>query len=362
MFFREDRGSENREIGDKMSETEQGKTPSVSVVMVSFFTGPILEEAITAVLAQGDDVELVLVNNGNEPVVEESLNARFAEHTHVRLLTGQGNIGFSRACNLGARMAQGTRLLFLDPDCVLPPDTVKKLLSHETQVKRPFLFGARLQDERGKDHAYARQILPTPRTMLVSFFHLSHLFPKVRLNYRQVPIPAEREVVPAISSSFMYIYRDDYTRMGGLDEGYFLFGSALDFCIKFQRRNGKTYFLPDIVVKHIGSTSAVHSRFVARKKVLGMVRYYHEAFGMLYPQPLLWTVDALLWMKFLVRDVLLSRFKETDAYHKFAATRQYAMVKTIVDKGVKQASSGLIQAQEAAYSQMEKRRIQKGGK
>jgi hypothetical protein len=120
--------------------------------------------------------------------------------------------------------------------------------------------------------------------------------------------------------------------------------------------------LPDIVVKHVGSTSAVHSRFVARKKVLGMVRYYHEGFGMLYPQPILWIVDILLWSRYFVRDVLLNRVKETEAYHKLAATEHYAMVKNIVDKGVKQAASGLVQAQDMAYTQMEKRRTRKDGK
>jgi len=49
----------------------------ISVIMVSYMTGPALMEAITAVLADRDIHELIVVDNGNT----ESARARLSELT-----------------------------------------------------------------------------------------------------------------------------------------------------------------------------------------------------------------------------------------------------------------------------------------
>jgi len=268
--------------------------PLTSVIMVSYHTGPVLDRAIAAVLAQSAPVELVLVNNGNPPDVEDQLKAKADAGPGIRFLTGQGNVGFAKGCNLGARNAQGDCLLFLNPDSLLPPDAVERLHGHAAKLKRPCMLGARLLDEKGKDQRGCRRALLTPKTAFVEALHLQKYFPEHRLNYHEAPVPADVTPMPAISGAFMFLHKDDFWRIKGFDEDYFLHVEDMDFCLRFRRAEGEIYFVPDIAVTHIGATSKVTSLFLEKNKARGFIRYFHENFGHAYPQFVLWALDAAI--------------------------------------------------------------------
>ncbi len=266
-----------------------------SVILVSYFTGPVLDRAIEAVLLAESPVELVLVNNGNPPEVEEKLAALAAKDTRVQLITGHGNVGFGTACNKGARAAKGAYLLLLNPDCLLPTDALPKLLNYAADLKRPFMIGARLRDEDGRDQRGCRRALLTPKTALIEALHLYHWFPHIRLNYHNEPIPEAITPIPAISGAFMFLPRGDFVLIKGFDERYFLHVEDLDLCLRFRRGGGQIYFAPDISVTHVGHTSETTSAFLEKQKAKGFVHYFHENFASEYPQPLLWALDLAIW-------------------------------------------------------------------
>src|SRR5262245_31495246 len=127
-----------------MNETvNPAALPLTSVVMVSYHTGPILFQAITAVLGQTAPTELILVDNGNPAEVTRKLNSLRAMHKNVKVSTGHGNIGFGKGCNLGAKSASGTFFLMLNPDCILQPDTVQRLHQSVSKITQPAMLGVR---------------------------------------------------------------------------------------------------------------------------------------------------------------------------------------------------------------------------
>jgi len=95
---------------------DSARKRAISVIMVSYMTGPALMEAITAVLADRDIYELIVVDNGNTESARARLSELPAKRTRIRFLQGHGNIGFARACNYGAKLAAGHYLFFLNPD------------------------------------------------------------------------------------------------------------------------------------------------------------------------------------------------------------------------------------------------------
>ncbi len=283
--------------------------PLTSVIMVSYHTGPVLDQAIASVLAQTAPVELILVNNGNPPEVEKELAARADATPAMRLLSGQGNVGFATACNLGAAEAKGDFLLFLNPDSSLPSDALAILHREAAELKTPYMLGARLQDGDGKDQRGCRRALLTPASAVVEALHLQSRFPKHRLNLHDTPMPTKTEPVPAISGAFMFLPKADFKAINGFDPGYFLHVEDLDFCLRFSRMGGTIYFVPDIVVTHVGGTSATTNLFLEKQKAKGFIRYFYENFSDIYPQPVLWMLDAgilaRLWMK-----ILLAKWRE----------------------------------------------------
>ena len=280
-----------------MPEFTSGLT---SVVMVSYHTGPVLFEAIASILAQTEPVQLCLVDNGNPPDVVERLQGMAAADARIKFITGQGNVGFSRGCNAGARFAEGEWLLFLNPDSMLPVDALPKLKHYTKIIRRPFMIGARLLDGDGKDQRGCRRALLTPKTAFIEALHLHRLFPKERLNFNDEPVPVSIVPMPAISGAFMFFAREDFWRVDGFDEGYFLHVEDMDMCLRFRRAGGEIYFAPDVIVTHIGGTSKATKAFIEQHKANGFVRYFHKNFSN-YPAPFLWLLDMSIrgrtWLK-----------------------------------------------------------------
>jgi GT2 family glycosyltransferase len=267
-----------------------------SVIIVSYHTGPVLFDAIAGVLAQSLPVELCLVDNGNPPDVVAKLQAMAASDSRIRFITGHGNVGFSRGCNLGARAATGNYLLFLNPDSKLQSDALQRLHQHAATLASPLMLGARLVDEQGHDQRGCRRALLTPTTAFIEALHLGFLFPKARLNFNHEPVPQTLTSIPAISGAFMFLPREDFWKIGGFDEEYFLHVEDLDLCLRFRRAGGEIYFAPDIVVTHIGGTSNATTAFIEKHKARGFMRYFHKNFAD-QPVLLLWALDVAVWVR-----------------------------------------------------------------
>jgi N-acetylglucosaminyl-diphospho-decaprenol L-rhamnosyltransferase len=269
--------------------------------MVSYHTGPVLFEAIASVLRQTAPVELCLVDNGNPPEIVTRLQAMAAEDKRIRFITGHGNVGFSRGCNTGASSAMGEFLLFLNPDSKLLPDALERLQHHAGTLKRPFMLGARLQDEDGTDQRGCRRALLTPATAFIEALGLYKFFPEARLNFNEEPVPEAITPMPAISGAFMLLPREDFWKIEGFDEGYFLHVEDLDICLRFRRAGGEIYFVPDVVVTHIGATSKANKAFIEKHKARGFIRYFHKNFGHEYPAVVLWMLDAAVWLRTYIK-------------------------------------------------------------
>ncbi len=203
-----------------------------SVIIVSYHTGDVLFRAIDAVLRQSATVELIVVDNGNPESVMSALRAKADADARIKILTGHGNVGFSRANNMGVAASRGDTILILNPDCIVEQDTVAKLLRHAGTLPHPFMIGARILNEDGSDQRGCRRELLTPLSAFVEALHMYRLFPHLRLNKHEDPIPATISPVPALSGACMFLSRRDYDLIGGFDEGSFLHVEDLDFCFR----------------------------------------------------------------------------------------------------------------------------------
>lgn len=278
----------------------------VSIITVSYNTGPVLWRMIASALASTVPIELIVVDNGNPPDAAKKLADMAGAEPRLKLISGHGNVGFAKGCNLGAGAATADFLLFLNPDGLLPPDAIARLLDHAKKLERPFMLGARLLDGDGKDQRGCRRALLTPVSALVEAFGLWACFPKMRLNLHDEPLPKTVSPMPAISGAFMFLAAEDFHEINGFDESYFLHVEDLDFCLRFRRAGGEIYFVPDIAVTHIGGTSSANVEFLETQKAKGFIRYFHNNFGHVYPQPLLWLLDAAIMARLGVK-LLIAR-------------------------------------------------------
>lgn len=252
--------------------------PSVAAVIVSWRTGPLLFQCLEAAFAAPDIDEVVLVDNGNPRETRVRLLSAAAARKDFRIVWGQGNVGFARGCNLGAEHARSSRLVFLNPDAVVAPGAVARLAEAGEDLPRPWLVGGRVMGPDGVEQRGARRGDITMWSAFVEMTGLTRLgllhsaFRSV--HYENDPLPEAPMEVPTVSGAFLMMRADDFRRLGGFDERYFVHVEDVDLCRRVREDGGQVVFAPHAVVVHEGATSPVSSVRVGWYKGLGFAKYF----------------------------------------------------------------------------------------
>jgi GT2 family glycosyltransferase len=251
-----------------------------SVVVVTADSGPLLHACIASVFASDCPVEIVVVDNASSDGEVERAEVSQAGHARFRVVRNGANLGFGAACNRGAAIARGDLLIFLNPDCELPPDAIAKLRAVFATEPDVGLAGVAFRTAAGSFARGTRRRDPTLRRALCSLTGLARL---ERLSPAlagvEMPPPsgasAGVERIDAVSGACMAVPRKVFERVGGFDEGYFLHVEDLDLCRRVRDAGYAVALVHSITGRHLqGSSSRHRPYFVARHKREGMWRYF----------------------------------------------------------------------------------------
>ena len=287
----------------------EGKTapPCVSVVVVSYYTGPLLWRCVAAALGEPEVAEVIVVDNGNWDAARDDLALMADDEPRLRVIEGQGNVGFAVGCNMGAATARCPYLFLLNPDAIVPRGTVGTLLAEGRAAggDGPWVVGGRLLNPDGTEQAGARRGPLTPWTALVEMAKLYKLAPRHpyfrRFNNHHEPCPGRTVPMPVISGACMLMPLADYAAIGGMDEGFFLHVEDVDFCLRFREAGGRVLYAPDAQIVHAKSSSRISPVRVERWKARSLVRYFRRHFRGVYPAGFVPAVCAMVWGVFALR-------------------------------------------------------------
>ncbi|MDE0812297.1 MAG: glycosyltransferase, partial [Alphaproteobacteria bacterium] len=173
-------------------------------------------------LTQSDVMQLILVDNGNARSMMGGINALADGNPRLEIITGHGNVGFSKGCNIGARRARGRYLLLLNPDSILGDDVLTEALDVFDEFANASLLTVRLENPDGSEQRGGRRNLMTPWTCLVEQFRLDRLAPNhphfKRLNLNENEPLTEITKVQCISGAFMLMPKSTFEGLDGMDE------------------------------------------------------------------------------------------------------------------------------------------------
>jgi N-acetylglucosaminyl-diphospho-decaprenol L-rhamnosyltransferase len=281
--------------------------PEVSLIMVVFRTGPALFDAIPRVLAEDLVDEFVIVDNGSTPEDEQRLRVLAEREPRLRLVQGHGNIGFARGCNLGVRTAKGRHIVILNPDAFLQAGCIASLMRAAQGQPSPCVVGARVLNPDGSEQRGARRGEVTPVTTLLSFSNATRFVPFLRgfeIHLEEEEVPGEPIEVPTISGACFYMSRDDFQKLGGFDERYFLHVEDVDICWRARGLGGCVLFAPQANVVHLGSTSLKHPVVVEYHKGRGLVRYFRKRADNPWRYALAVSLSPLIMMVSVLRPAM----------------------------------------------------------
>jgi GT2 family glycosyltransferase/nucleoside-diphosphate-sugar epimerase len=286
-----------------MRDTKAG-AGTVSVIIVNFNSGTLLTHCIRSALNSTLPVEVLVSDNRSTDNSIALLRRFFNKDPRVRIFENAANLGFARANNMVLPMASGSYILFLNPDCIIQPDTLERMVAAMEAYPLAGMAGCLIRNPDGSEQAGCRRFVPTPWRALVRVLRLSRVFrdhPRFSsFVLTGQPLPEYPTPVEAISGAFMFVRRSAIEYVGPLDEGYFLHCEDLDWCMRFHQSGFTILFVPDVEIVHAkGVGSAGRPVHVEWHKHKGMIRFYRKFFRQRYPMLLLLVVTVAVWARFV---------------------------------------------------------------
>lgn len=277
--------------------------PHLSVIIVNYNAGALLQGCVRAVLDSLIDVEVLISDNASTDGSLARLREGFGDDPRVLILENRVNLGFAAGNNLVLDQAQAPYLLFLNPDCIVNPRTLTRMLAFMDTMPGAGIAGCLVRNPDGSEQVASRRTIPDPWLGLVRLFHLEWVWPGLalgrRLNLIDDPVPSAPVRVEAISGSFMLVRRAALDQVGPLDDEYFLHCEDLDWFVRFSRAGWGIYLVPDVDVLHYkGACSARHPLRVEWHKHRGMVRFFRKHQFRAYPLPFSLLVILGIWVHF----------------------------------------------------------------
>jgi len=272
-----------------------------SVIIVAADSGAGPAECIRRVLESTTAVEAVVVDNASTDGSVDAVASHWAHDARVRIVRNAQNLGFGSGCNRGAAIARGDALLFLNPDCVVAPDTLARLRAASEPTLG--LLGVDIVDATGAPEPASRRRDPLFRRAFMALTGLARFEGRwPALAGVALPPASNRppiEDVDAVSGALMYLPRAAFDRVGGFDEGYFLHAEDLDLCRRVRDAGMRVACVNAIKVVHgKGGSSRHRPLFVARHKHRGLWRWFVK-FDPAARNPLLRTAVWIgLWSHF----------------------------------------------------------------
>ena len=296
--------------------------PAVSVIIVNFNGGPLLNEAVRSVLSSTIPVEVFVFDNGSTDGSLASVRELAGIDVCLEVIENQENLGFARANNIVLKQVRSEYVLLLNPDAVVKPDTLARMLETLSVYPEAGMAGCLLRNPDGTEQAGCRRNVPTPWRTLVRVLHFDKLIPN-HPRFRDFvltkqPLPEKPVFLEAISGAFMFVRRKALEDVGLLDEKYFLHCEDLDWCMRFRQAGWKILFVPNLEVVHYsGMCSKDAPISVLWHKHKGMIRFYGKFFRHQYPWPLMLLVIAAVWVRFLLvaGSMLIQRHKPDKHVH-----------------------------------------------
>jgi polysaccharide pyruvyl transferase CsaB len=117
---------------DAIDTAIQGTYPLISILLITYNCEEFLEPCLDAVQRNTawPNYEIVVVDNNSTDGTRTILNRYAGSDPRIHLYLSSENHGFGGGNNIAARMAQGEYLVFLNPDTIVSPGWLARMLRH----------------------------------------------------------------------------------------------------------------------------------------------------------------------------------------------------------------------------------------
>lgn len=237
----------------------------LSIVIVSYNNLSVLIDCINSIYKFndiGEELEVIIVDNSNNLNTYDYIKAKYDD---IIIIKNKNN-GFGEGNNVGARIAKGDYIVFLNPDTVLIEPVFKFAIEKFETNSNLSLFGVKLLDSNLKSN--------------LSFYFIDrHSFiigqtTKI-LNKINFFLPNAM----FISGANLFVRRDVFIEAGMFDEKIFMYYEESDLIKRIKSLGGKIKFYKDKKIIHLEGKT-VENNDAALYRRLDSAQYYCNKYSL----------------------------------------------------------------------------------
>ena len=227
---------------EDVNVTAYPAAPAITVVTVAHNSASVLPAMLASV---PKCVPVIVVDNGSW---DSDRITQVAEEHGAKLVRNEGNVGFGRACNQGAALAETPLILFLNPDAEIVGDTLDRLAEASCRYPEAGAFNPAIGHPNGEQ-----------------FFRRSS---PVSPSRARMPRgwPKGDQQVSVLSGAALLVRKRDFNSVGGFDPEIFLYCEDDDLCLRLQACCGPLMFIRNARVIHqLGGSSGTGPNLLSMK-------------------------------------------------------------------------------------------------
>lgn len=243
----------------------ESKKARFSVIIVSYNNLQMLINCLQSINEFNDiedGLEVIIVDNGPNSDVFDYVNLHFQQ---VRIVKN-ANKGFGEGNNVGAKIAKGEYLLFLNPDTILIEPIFKFAVGKFEKNIELAMFGVKLLDGNLKAN--------------MSFFYIDNsgiIYSQLIKLFNSFDIFIDGKMF--VSGANMFVRKDVFFEAGMFDENIFMYYEEADITRRIKKLKKKIRYFQNKHIIHLeGKTSGNSEKALERR--LESLHYYCKKYGM----------------------------------------------------------------------------------
>jgi len=211
----------------------------ISIVMLQHNNAHLTIEAVSSLKKHNTaEHELIIVDNASTENSAAECKIAFPQ---IHIIEARTNGGYGYGNNLGARIARGDILLFLNNDVICREDIVTATTDHFAAFSHCAIAGLKLLNEDGR---------------LQGSTGLFPSIPNEWLMQRQAISETTRvRKVDWVTGAALAIRKEVFDAVGGFDESYFMYFDDIDLCKRVHNLGWTIHALPTPTIVHLGGGS-----------------------------------------------------------------------------------------------------------
>ena len=243
-----------------------------SIVIPVYNCCELTDKCIQSIITNtiGIEYEIIIVNNGSIDDTSSMINKYIEKYPFVKYIENRDNYGFSLGNNIGANVAEGEYVLFLNNDTELTSNLLLELVS---TLKNDLFVGM-----------VAPKLLYPDNTIQFSGFAFSemskipyHIYQGYSSKEHFVNI--KREYQALTGACFLMRLSDFYT-VKGFDPVFVNGGEDLDLSFKIRKKLGKRLLVnPLSEVYHLEGKTEGRSKMIMENRMLFVDKWFNEIYA-----------------------------------------------------------------------------------